>query len=323
MSRNAVQIKFWDEHPSVASLRDEVLAGLGRTPKQIAPKFFYDQKGSELFDSICEQPEYYLTRTEITILRRHAKEIASLVGSKCLLLELGSGASKKVRLLLDALRPAAYWGIDISKEFLLRSTRRLAADFPWLEVHATCADFSGGITLSDHRPTGRTLAFFPGSSIGNFTPAEAEDFMSSLRESLCPGDALLIGVDLKKDAAVLNAAYNDANGVTAAFNLNLLVRIQRELGAHLDVNAFAHRAFYDPDAGRIEMHLISRKKQAIQVAGRIFDFAEGEDIHTENSYKYTVDEFHVLARRSGYLPGKVWIDENQLFSVHHLLIDGA
>lgn len=323
MDKSAVEVKFFDEHPSVANLRDEVLAGLGRTPKQIAPKFFYDQKGSELFDAICEQPEYYLTRTEIHILRRHAKEIASLTGNKCLLLELGSGASKKVRLLLETLRPAVYWGVDISKEFLLRSTRRLAADYPWLEVHATCADFSGGLALSNHRPAGKTLAFFPGSSIGNFSPPEAVNFMSSLREVLQPGDALLIGVDLKKDKSILNAAYNDARGVTAEFNLNLLRRIKRELGARIDSEAFGHRAVYNEGEGRIEIYVVSRRTQQIYVGGRRFDIEAGECIHTENSYKYTVEEFQMLARRAGYQPIKVWVDEKPYFSVHYLVIGGS
>jgi dimethylhistidine N-methyltransferase len=323
MNKSAVQVKFCDEHPGVANLRDEVLAGLGRTPKRIAPKFFYDQKGSELFDAICEQPEYYLTRTEIAILRRYAKDIASLAGDKCWLLELGSGASKKVRLLLEALRPAAYWGVDISREFLLRSTRRLAADYPWLEVHAICADFSRGLSLFNHHPAGKTLAFFPGSSIGNFTPIEAVDFLSSLRAALQPGDAVLVGVDLKKDQAILNAAYNDVRGVTAEFNLNLLARIKSELGVRIDETAFMHRAFYNEREGRIEMYLVSRRKQQVDVGGRRFHVEQGESIHTENSYKYTVEEFQVLARRAGYRPIDTWVDEKAYFSVHFLEIGGA
>lgn len=321
MSKSAAQVRFHDEHPSVASLLEGVLTGFATRPKVMSPKFFYDQRGSELFDVICGLPEYYPTRTEISILQRFAKEIGALAGTECLLVELGSGASKKVRLLLEALRPAAYMGVDISREFLLQSTRKLAADYPWLEVHARCADFSRGLTLSSYPPGAKTLAFFPGSSIGNFTPREAVEFMRSLRELLLPDGALVVGVDLKKDPAILNAAYNDAQGITAAFNLNLLTRIRRELGVQIDINAFEHRAFYNANEGCVEMHLVSRTKQKVKVGNQCFLFDAGESIRTEHSYKYTVEEFQELGSQAGYQVVKVWTDPARWFSVQYLTAD--
>ncbi len=317
MSRPAV--RFHDDHPGAASLLEEVLRGLAARPKAIPPKFFYDKRGSELFDAICDLPEYYLTRAEIGILQRHAREIAACAGRECMLVELGSGASKKVRLLLEALKPAAYMGVDISKEFLLDATRRLAHDYPWLEVHAHCADFSRGLTLPYYPPEAKTLAFFPGSSIGNFDPGEAHEFLARLRETLLPDGALLIGVDLKKDPAVLNAAYDDSQGVTAQFNLNLLVRMQHELGAELDLDRFVHHVFYNEKEGRVEMHLVSRTRQTVRVNGKGFDFLPGESIHTESSYKYTVPEFHELVARVGYRVVHTWVDPQELFSVHYVL----
>ena len=316
----APAIRFYDLHPGAASLRDEVLAGLSRTPKAIPPKFFYDERGSKLFDAICELPEYYLTRTEVGILQARAREIAELAGPECLLIELGSGASKKVRLLLEALRPSAYMGIDISRDFLLASTRRLAADYPWLDVHAACADFSQALNLSYCPVEFKKLAFFPGSSIGNFEPDEAVEFLARLQELLDHDGALLTGVDLKKDPEILNAAYNDAQGVTAAFNLNLLQRIRNELDAMLDIEGFEHQAFYNEAAGRMEMHLASRRNQQIRIESRRFRCETGETIRTENSYKYTVAEFQALARRAGFVPAQVWTDPSGLFSVHYLRV---
>ena len=316
-------IRFYDEHPGTISLREEVHGGLARQPKAIPPKFFYDQRGSQLFDRICEQPEYYPTRTEIGILQRNARQIADLAGRGALLIELGSGASKKVRLLLEALQPAAYLGIDISRDFLRASTERLARDYPWLEVHAACADFSSGLSLPHCPASWRRLAFYPGSSIGNFEPHEAAEFLRGVRAVLGADGALLIGVDLKKDKALLDAAYNDTQGVTAAFNLNLLHRIRDELVSDIDPAAFEHRAFYDPVLGRVEMHLVSRGPQSVQIEDRVYRFDAGETIHTECSYKYSVDEFQDLARQAGYQPVAVWTDEHELFSVHYLGVQGA
>jgi dimethylhistidine N-methyltransferase len=320
---NAAAIRFHDEHPGVSSLRDEVVRGLGEQPKAIPPKFFYDERGSKLFDRICEQPEYYPTRTEIGILDQCAADIAALAGPGTVLVELGSGASKKVRLLLDALRPGAYVGVDISRDFLLQSTARLAQDYPWLQVHACCADFSRELSLPALEPTSRKLAFYPGSSIGNFEPEAAGAFLRQLRRMLLPDGALLIGVDLKKDPAILDAAYNDACGVTAEFNLNLLHRIRRELDATLDVKGFRHRAFYNVARGRVEMHLHSERDQEIRINGRRFGVHAGETIHTENSYKYALDEFRQLARQAGFRPLQAWTDPGALFSVHYLSVDPA
>ena len=310
--------QFHDAPSTAADLRAEVMRGLARHPKSIPPKFFYDQRGSELFDAICRLPEYYLTRTETEILRTCAPDIARLIGPGAVLVEFGSGATEKVRLLLDALAPAGYLGIDISREFLTAATARLARDCPWLPVHAACADFSQALSLQYPPAHSRRLVFFPGSSIGNFTPAESVEFLARQRPLVGADGGFVIGVDLKKDERVLHAAYNDAAGVTAAFNLNLLVRIKRELGAHVDIAGFTHEAPYNAGAGRIEMYLVSRQEQVIGIDDREFHFAAGERLHTENSYKYTVAEFQELARRAGYEPTAVWTDAVDRFSVHYL-----
>jgi dimethylhistidine N-methyltransferase len=316
MNRRAV--RFYDEHPAPATLLEEVLQGLAARPRRIAPKFFYDERGSRLFDAICELPEYYPTRTEMEILESCAGEMARLAGPDATLIELGSGASRKIRLLLEAMRPRRYLGIDISREFLRQSVERLACDYSWLEVHASCADFMRDFELPDVAHTGRKLAFFPGSTIGNFEPHEALAFLQRVRRLIQPDGALLIGVDLKKDPAILNAAYNDSAGLTAQFNLNLLQRLHTELGAEVDPRGFRHRAFYNAGRGRIEMHLVSRRAQDIRLGGQRFHFAPGDGIHTENSYKYSVDEFHALARGAGLRPRQVWLDDERLFSVHYL-----
>jgi len=312
-------VRFHDAHPGAADLRRAVLEGLGSRPRAISPKFFYDERGSELFDAICETPEYYQTRTEMAILRGALPELVGLVGTECTLVELGSGASKKVRLLLEELRPSGYVGVDISKEFLLTSTETLARDYPWLEVHAACVDFSRGLEIPYCDGAAHNVAFFPGSSIGNFDPDDALHLLRDVGEMVGPGGHLLIGVDLKKDVNVLNAAYNDAAGVTAAFNGNLLERIRRELDSDIDPAGFEHYAFYNPDAGRVEMHLASLRSQQVRVDGRRFAFEPGETIHTENSYKYTVAEFGKLAARAGFRQQAVWVDDDRLFSVQLLV----
>ncbi|RDB43086.1 L-histidine N(alpha)-methyltransferase [Halomonas sp. DQ26W] len=316
-------VRFHDQHVDETgpSFRDDVIAGLGRSPKALSPKYFYDEQGSLLFESICRQPEYYLTRTEEGILAAAAEEIAALVGPESLLVELGSGASRKVRLLLEAMRPTRYLGVDISRDFLLQSTRRLAADYPWLEVHAAWADFSEHLRLPAGVEGRRVVAFFPGSSIGNFAPAEAEAFLAELRRALPRGSGVLIGVDLVKDHDLLEAAYNDAAGVTAAFNLNLLERMRRELGATVEPGNFRHRAFFDVEVSRIEMHLVSESRQAFIVDDHHFEFAPDETLHTENSYKYSREGFRALARRAGYRPDAAWCDAEGLFSVHYLSHD--
>jgi dimethylhistidine N-methyltransferase len=314
----APPVNFYDAHPGTADLRREVMAGLAATPRAIPAKFFYDARGSELFDRICELPEYYQTRTEIGILRRALPQLGRLIGDQCLLVELGSGASKKVRLLLEELRPSAYIGVDISKEFLLASTETLAHDYPWLAVHAACVDFSDGLQVPHCDPTAHKLAFYPGSSIGNFDPDGAVHLMQDVGSLVGEGGHLLIGVDLKKPVGLLTAAYNDAAGVTAAFNLNLLHRIRAELESDADPDSFDHYAFYNPTIGRIEMHLISRAHQTLNVEGQAFAFEPGEGIHTENSYKYTVAGFGALAARAGFRQQAVWRDARALFSVQLL-----
>jgi len=312
---NPPGVELFDAHPGTADLRREVLDGFSAEPRAIPPKFFYDERGSELFDQICELPEYYQTRTETAILQRALPELAELIGAECLLVELGSGASKKVRLLLEQLRPSAYVGVDISKAFLLTSTQALARDYPWLEVHAACVDFSNGLEIPHGDLSAHKVGFFPGSSIGNFDPDDAVRLMADVGDMVGRDGHFLIGVDLKKPVGVLNAAYNDAAGVTAAFNLNLLRRIRSELDTDLDPDTFEHYAFYNPLPGRIEMHLISRLRQQIRIEDRTYSFEPGEGIHTENSYKYTVSEFGELAMRAGFRQQAVWIDDDALFSV--------
>jgi dimethylhistidine N-methyltransferase len=304
--------------PNGESLRDEVLAGFARTPKAVSPKHFYDQRGSELFEQICQQPEYYPTRTEEQILARIAPEVAEIAGPQANLVELGSGASRKVRLLLEALRPASYLGIDISRDFLWHSTQRLARDYPWLEVHAACADYSQPMQLPGDFTRRQPLLFFPGSSIGNLTPDQARVFLGNVRQWLPDTGGLLIGVDLLKPQARLEAAYNDQAGVTAAFNLNLLHRIRRELDADIDPSAFSHQAFFNPDQSRIEMHLVSRQAQQVRIEDRHFHFAAGESLHTENSYKYSAQGFQALAAEAGFQGVALWTDAEHLFSVHYL-----
>jgi dimethylhistidine N-methyltransferase len=296
-----------------------LLEGLRRTPRAVPPKFFYDATGSALFDRICELPEYYPTRTELGLLERHGREMAECIGAGADLIEYGAGSLLKVRLLLDALqRPVRYVPIDLSAEHLLQHARQLASDHPHLMVEPLVADFSAELQLPPLPALAeRRVGFFPGSSIGNFTPAEAGAFLQQAARALA-GGGLLIGVDLVKDPAVLHRAYNDAAGVTAAFNKNLLARANRELGCAFDLDAFDHYAFYDPREQRIEMHLVSRRRQAVVVCGERFEFDEGQTLHTENSCKYTVDGFRRLAREADLEPQAVWVDEAGLFSVHWL-----
>jgi dimethylhistidine N-methyltransferase len=313
-------IRFFDYRPTPADVRAEVLEGLGRPVKRLSPKLFYDQRGSQLFDAITELPEYYPTRTEIGILRDHGSEMADRLGRDNVLIELGSGSSLKIQTLLAALQPSVYLPVDISKEHLLESANALAERFPALAIRAACADYSAPFKLP-LEPDWRDLAaFFPGSSIGNFDPDDARQLLGRVAGLLGPGGRLLIGVDLPKDPAILNAAYDDAQGVTAAFNLNLLTRINRELEGEFDLGAFAHRAFFNLAESRVEMHLVSRVEQRVRVAGEVFAFRVGETIHTENSYKYGIDAFHRLAEHAGFVAEQVWTDPDALFSVHCLRV---
>lgn len=312
-------IEFAWAHRLANPLAAALVEGLRLKPRAVAPKFFYDERGSQLFDRICELPEYYPTRTELALLQRHGREMAECIGPGADVIEYGAGSQRKIRLLLQALqRPARYVPMDISAEHLYAHARALAADHAGLPVQAWVADFSADVALPPlAEGAQRRVGFFPGSSIGNFTPAEALTFLRRCAQGL-RGGGLLVGVDLVKDPAVLHRAYNDAEGVTAEFNKNLLVRANRELGAGFDVDAFFHHAFYDPRQQRIEMHLVSAKRQTVTLYGERFLFDEGEAIHTEISCKYTVEGFQHLAREAGLQPKAVWCDPQRLFSVHWL-----
>lgn len=309
------QIRFYDDRPRLADMCSEIIEGLRREPKAIPPKYFYDERGSRLFDEICRSPEYYATRTEIALLRRHMDEISEICGPDCLLVELGSGSSIKVRLLLDSLRPSAYMPIDISRDYLFATANRLAEDCPWLDVHATCMDYTQQLDLP-FDPGLRKVLFFPGSSIGNFEPTDARRLLGMISRKMSIGDVLIVGVDLKKDTEILNAAYNDAQGITAAFNKNVLLHINNKLGANFNPDNFSHVAFYNEQAGRIEMHLESLLDQIAVVAGRPTHIKGGERIHTENSYKYSVDEFTMMGEEAGMQHVKTWTDARRLFSIH-------
>jgi dimethylhistidine N-methyltransferase len=316
---------FHDLEPALEDFGAAVIAGLASTPKTLPCKFFYDQKGSQIFDQICDLAEYYPTRTEIGLLEAKSAEMAELFGPACHVIEFGSGSSVKIRILLGALdAPAGYTALDISRDHLLQAAESLAVAYPDVPVAAVCADFTRPFDLPDvFEGAARRLGFFPGSSIGNFTRVEAAGFLEASRKILTGPDAgFLVGVDLRKDPAILNAAYNDAKGVTAAFNLNLLTRANRELGADFDLDGFRHHAFYNEDEGRVEMHLISTRAQEVSIGERRFSFVADETIHTENSYKYAPEEFQDIARTAGYRAERLWIDENQLFSLHYLLVDG-
>jgi len=323
MRRGGALAAFHDLAPAEESFRDAALAGLSRRAKSLPCRFLYDARGSAFFEEICELPEYYLTRTEMAILAERADEVAALAGAHAQLIEFGSGASRKVRLLLAALAaPAAYVAIDISREQLRRAAAEVAEEFPEVPVVAICADYTQPLRLPPlpARGEGRRLGFFPGSTIGNFTPEEAVAFLAGARRVVGRGGSLLVGADLKKDAERLDAAYNDSAGVTAAFNLNLLERMNRELGADFVLDRFAHEAFYNALAGRIEIYIRSLADQIVTVAGRAIRFAAGERIHTEDSHKYTVPEFHRLALHGGFRAQRHWTDAEALFSVHLLTV---
>jgi dimethylhistidine N-methyltransferase len=307
-----------DLEPEQSDFRSEVLAGLRQSPKTIAAKFFYDERGSELFERITELPEYYLTRTELSILTRHAEEMTSLFGDDYLLIEFGSGSSRKVKLLLEASRASAYMPIDISAEFLRASAQQLHREYPSVPIVAVCADYTRLAELPDIGAHGKRVIFFPGSTVGNLDPYEARRFFAHASSLLEPGDGLLIGADLRKDGTILNAAYNDTQGVTAEFNLNLLRRINREVGANFDLARFEHVAFFNEEQSRIEMHLRTDFAHTVEVGGARFDFAAGEMIHTENSYKYDLPLFHSLFSESRFVPRRMWSDDAGLFSVHYL-----
>ncbi|NIA68893.1 L-histidine N(alpha)-methyltransferase [Pelagibius litoralis] len=298
-----------------------VLSGLSKRQKTIESKYFYDARGSQLFDAITDLDEYYLTRAETALLKEQSAEIATLIGTGATLVEFGSGSSVKTRILLDALAALRlYVPIDISGEHLDAAAKQVAADFslPVIPLHA---DYTSRFTLPHQVSRDRLVGFFPGSTIGNFEPDEAAAFLDRVRSLLGPAARLLVGADLQKDPARLEAAYDDAQGVTAAFNLNLLVRINRELGGDFSLEAFRHKALYNAEEGRVEMHLVSLADQSLSLGGRQIDFTAGETIHTENSYKYSLESFRELAQRGGWRSEAAWTDPEGLFSFHALIAE--
>jgi dimethylhistidine N-methyltransferase len=316
------QLRLADFAPELGSFRDEVLCGLHKPQKELPSKFFYDERGSQLFEQISVLDEYYLTRTELGIMRDHAHEMAEVLGPRCLLIEYGSGSSTKTRLLLNhLLEPAAYVPIDISKEHLIQSASALAAAYPTLEVLPVCADYTTNFELpTPATPAARRVVYYPGSTIGNFDREPALRFLQHIAQVCGPGGGLLIGVDLSKDPVKLHHAYNDWEGVTAAFNLNLLFRINRELGADFELDRFRHYAFYNPREGRVEMHVVSLANQTVHVGDVAFSFAIGESIWTESSYKYRLDDFAAMAAAAGFAVRSVWTDPHGLFSVQYLTV---
>jgi dimethylhistidine N-methyltransferase len=307
----------FDEQTSVFA--GDVIDDLSQHPKRLSPKYFYDAAGSELFEQITLLPEYYPTRTELSILRDRGSAIADIIPKGAALVEFGAGATTKVRLLLNQCAFGAYVPVDISGDFIRAQADALRKDFPDLDVYPVAADFTAPFALPDPVRTMPKVGFFPGSTLGNFEPHEACTFLRSAREILGTGAQMVIGVDLEKDERVLYDAYNDKAGVTARFNLNVLHRINRELGGNFDLSAFTHRAIYNRDRHRIEMHLISHRTQSVRVLGRCFSFRAGESIHTESSYKYSLERFVALARGSGWRPRETWTDAEGMFSVHALV----
>jgi dimethylhistidine N-methyltransferase len=309
------------EESSIDEFAEAVLKGLSSPRKRLPCQYFYDAVGSDLFEQITELEEYYPTRTETAILRENAYAMTHPSGRGAALVEFGSGSSRKTELVLAALEtPHAYVPIDVSDSALADAARRLERRFPGLEVMPVHASFCDALRLPARVAGHRKLGFFPGSTIGNFDPPDAGRLLGHFARILGPGSRLIVGVDLDKDTKRLVPAYDDAKGVTAKFNLNLLVRINREVGADFDLSRFQHRAIYDRDLKRIEMHLVSRVRQTVRLLGRSFQFAAGESIHTENSYKYSVEQFRALAKGAGWRPAQVWADTRRDFSVHELLL---
>ncbi len=311
-----------DLEPKRSTFKSEVLDGLLKSPKELPCKYFYDERGSQLFDQICELDEYYPTRTELAIMHDRIGDIVNQLGARCMLIEYGSGSSLKTRVLLDHLvDPCAYVPLDISREHLISSVQSLMDEYPEIDILPVCADYTSDYAVPEPEETpARRVVYFPGSTIGNFSPAEARKFLCHIAAVCGTGGGLLIGVDLKKDRQILERAYNDTPGVTAEFNMNLLSRINHELGANFPLDRFFHRAHYNRDEGRIEMHLISRNACSVSMGDRNFDFRAGESIRTECSYKYSMDEFRELASSAGFEVQKVWTDALPLFSIQYLTV---
>jgi dimethylhistidine N-methyltransferase len=314
-------VTLHDFAPIQESFAEALVKGLSQPSKAIPARFLYDEHGSRLFDRICELPEYYPTRTELSILRDRAAEIATVIGPHAALVEFGAGSSQKARLVLDALDvPVAYVPIDVSRAHLIQLAEEIAADHSGLEVAAVCADYTQPLELPEFTLRARRVGFFPGSTIGNLPREEARAFLSAWAGQLSGDGVMIVGVDLKKPTEIVLPAYDDAQGVTAAFSLNVLARANREAAADFDLASFRHHVTYDPASGQVAIHLQSLRDQQASVAGRTFRFAKGELVHVEDSNKYAVEEFQALAREAGYTPEAVWIDPKGLFSVHALRV---
>jgi L-histidine N-alpha-methyltransferase len=319
LARSALRYSARHEAAASDSFADHVIMGLGEEPKWLSAKYFYDAAGSDLFEQVTRLPEYYPTRTELKILAGNARAIAACIPLAAALVEFGTGSTKKARILINASpQIAAYVPVDISGDFLAQQAAGVRRDIPSIAVLPVVADFTRDFDLPPQIRARPCVGFFPGSTIGNFEPEDAAEFLRQAGRILGPGATMIVGVDRTKDEAVLNAAYDDAAGVTAQFNLNILRRMNRELGGDFDLASFRHRAFYDVAGHRIEMHLESVKSQAVTVAGRRFEFRKGETIHTENSYKYTVESFRALAQDAGWRPLACWTDADDYFAVHAL-----
>jgi len=312
------QVTFHDHKPKQLSLYDAVIDGFSRQQKSLQPKFFYDERGSHLFDQICDQPEYYLPTVERRLLLKHRQRIADLIGKERIVIEPGAGSLAKIRLLLNQLQADVYVPMDISADYLQSACDKLAEDFPELGIHAVCVDISHSMPLPNGLSNSPRVVFFPGSSLGNFHYHEALQFLSMIRKTIGHNGMLLIGVDTKKPVEILNAAYNDAAGVTAEFNLNLLHRIQSELDSELNVDNFDHHAFYNSDKGRIEMYLVSQCDQRVRIGSHDFEFKSGERVHTECSYKYSAEEFLGLARQADLELVEHWLADDDLFGLYLL-----
>jgi dimethylhistidine N-methyltransferase len=323
MSHAETDLPLFDYAPPADDLLSDVQAGLRCEPKQLPAKYFYDQRGSALFDQICQQPEYYLTRTEMAIMRQHIDAMAQCIGPDALIVELGSGTSEKTRILLDHVPgPAAYVPIDISRAFLIDAANQLAQSYPTVEILPVCADYHQPFDLPrPTRPARRTVAYFPGSTLGNLDHETARQFLQRIAQLVGPGGGLLIGLDLRKDPSILVPAYSDAQGVTAAFNYNLLHRINREAPADFDVSQFRHEARWNDHASRMESHLVALCDQQVTVGDQAYTFTAGESIWTECSYKYTLDGFAALA--GDFHVEQVWTDPDAYFSVQYLTVRGA
>lgn len=310
-----------DRRPPTSELLEVAQRGLSIKPKRLPSWLFYDERGSALFDEICEQPEYYLTRCEIALMDEHAQSIADTLGSDVRLVEYGSGNARKTGMLLQHLHaPVAYVPVELSAEMLRRSVERLAAAFPRLPLQPLCTDFSKSLRLPiSPRAPRRTVVYFPGSTIGNFEHREAAVLLRKMRNEMGDAGGILIGVDLQKDSAVIEAAYNDRAGITARFTLNMLDRLNREIGSNFELSAFAHRAHYNPMAGRIETHIVSRRAQHVNVGRMNVAFRADEAIQVEYSCKYSLEDFAALAARAGLAVRRVWTDPEQMFSVQYLV----